>query len=451
MKKFLALILALSLIISLAACGKEDDSEVSIAPPAVQYSEAAAPVEEPAKESADAEDPDEQPDGHSAEITTPADHVEEVTAQDSLDETVAETESDNAVVSATAEAPEIVPDNSTFEVHYIDVGQADAALVMCDGKSMLIDGGNSEDSRLIYSYLKNRNVKHLDYIIATHAHEDHVGGLSGALNYATAGTAYSPVTSYESKAFSSFVKYLNNQGKSITVPSARHSFKLGSADVTILAPVKSYDDPNNTSIVLRIKYGETSFLFTGDAEREAEQDILDKKYNLASTVLKVGHHGSDTSTTYPFLREIMPKYAVISVGNGNSYGHPTDATLSRLRDADVKVFRTDMQGTVICKSDGKTVSFAVEKNPDADTLSATVKPKQATSATPQPAPKATSPEPAKKSGTDYVLNISPSSMKFHYPSCKSVAKMKESNKEYFTGTREAVIARGFSPCGNCHP
>lgn len=314
-------------------------------------------------------------------VTVPDEQTEEEQPQEEPEET-AHTEETQPPVE------EPIPENSTFEVHFIDVGQADAALVMCDGKTMLIDGGNSEDSSLIYSYLNKRNISHLDYIVATHGHEDHVGGLAGALNYATVGTAYSPVTNYDSKAFSSFVKYLGETD--ITVPSAGNSFKLGSADVKILAPVKSYDDPNNTSIVLRIEYGDTSFLFTGDAERESEQDILDAGYNLKSTVLKVGHHGADTSTTYHFLREIMPEYAVISVGNSNSYGHPTEDTLSRLRDADVKVFRTDMQGTIICTSDGKTVSFSVEKNKDADTLAAQkpqeVKPTAQAPVTPKPTP-----------------------------------------------------------------
>lgn len=260
------------------------------------------------------------------------------------------------------------PIDSTFEIHFIDVGQADAALVLCDGEAMLIDGGNSADSSLIYSYLKKHGVKHLDYIVATHAHEDHVGGLAGALNYATVGTAFCSVTSSDSDTFRDFVKYLGKQGVSITVPDAGDIFKLGSSTVQILAPIKNSDAPNNMSIVLRIVYGDTSFLFTGDAEREEEQDILNAGYSLESTVLKVGHHGSNTSTTYPFLREIMPEYAVISAGENNSYGHPTEDTLSRLRDAVVTVFRTDMQGHIICTSDGKDVSFTVERNKNIDTF-----------------------------------------------------------------------------------
>lgn len=349
---------------------------------------------------------------------------------------------------ADTPSPEI-PDNSSFEVHYIDVGQADAALVLCDGQAMLIDGGNAEDSNLIYSYLKKLSLDHLEYIVCTHAHEDHVGGLAGALNYATVNIAYCPVTSYDSRAFNSFVTYLDKQGVSITVPTAGDSFSLGSATVHVLGPISvDEDEPNNTSIVLRIVYGETSFLFTGDAEREEEQEILDAGYTLESTVLKVGHHGSANSTTYPFLREIMPKYAVISVGAGNSYGHPTEEALSRLRDADVKVYRTDMQGDVICSSDGQNVSFSVERNEDADTLSS-IGPnstQQGNLPTVTESPEGSGQTPA---GTDYVLNTN--THKFHYPSCSSVSQMSEKNKQYFTGTRDEVIAMGYDSCGRCNP
>jgi competence protein ComEC len=237
-------------------------------------------------------------------------------------------------------------------VYFIDVGQADAALVLTGGAAMLIDGGNVADSDLIYTFLKNHGVSHLDYIVGTHAHEDHIGGLAGALNYASVDTALCPVTEFSGNAFRNFVNYLGEQGKGITVPSHGDTFDLGNAEFTILGPINPSDEPNNTSIVLKLTYGEVSFLFTGDAERAEETDILEAEYDLSATVLKVGHHGSETATSYPFLREIMPEYAVISCGKNNSYGHPDEATLSRLRDADVKVFRTDMQGTIAATSDG---------------------------------------------------------------------------------------------------
>ena len=203
---------------------------------------------------------------------------------------------------------------SSFSIHYIDIGQGDCALVLCDDQAMLIDGGEASQSSKVYAYLKEHGVDHLNYMIASHAHADHVGGLSGALNYATVDVALCPVLEYDTKTFRSFDKYLGRQNIVITIPRPGDSFALGSATVQILAPLRDYEDPNDTSIVMKVIYGETSFLFTGDATRIVEADILDAGYDLSATVLKVGHHGSDTSTSYPFLREIMPKYAIISVG-----------------------------------------------------------------------------------------------------------------------------------------
>jgi competence protein ComEC len=267
--------------------------------------------------------------------------------------------------SKPSESP--VPEGSSFAVHFIDVGQADAALVLCDGKAMLIDGGNKADSNLIYTYLKKHNITHLDYIIGTHGHEDHIGGIPGALQFATAGVVYCSVTSYNSKAFDNFKNAVKNRGLSITVPTVGTTFNLGSATCTILA-VNTPDakgnkpDANNSSIVMRIVYGNTSFLFTGDAEEQVEKAILNSGANIKSDVLKVGHHGSDTSTGYLWLRTIDPQYAVIPVGSGNPYNHPTEAVLSRLRDADVTTFRTDKQGDILCVSDGTNLTFTPSRN-----------------------------------------------------------------------------------------
>ena len=252
-----------------------------------------------------------------------------------------------------------------FKVYFIDVGQADAALIICDGKTMLIDGGNSADSNLMYSFLQKKGITKLDYVIATHAHEDHVGGLAGALNYAKVDKVYCSTTSYNTAAFKNFANAVKNQGKTITVPSVGTQFSLGSASCTVLA-VNTTSDVNNTSIVLRIVYGNTSFLFTGDAEKEVEQSMISRGVELQSTVLKVGHHGSYTSSSYQFLRAVKAQYGVISCGQGNEYGHPHDQVLSRLQDADVTLFRTDLQGDIMCTSDGNTVTFTVTRNPNAN-------------------------------------------------------------------------------------
>ncbi len=258
--------------------------------------------------------------------------------------------------------------DSTFEVHFIDVGQADAALILSDNESMLIDGGNPGDSNLIAAYLKKHNIGHLNYIVCTHAHNDHVGGLPGALSVVSVGKVYAPKTESNIEAYHSFKNKVAAQGLTIENPSSGDQFIFGSSTVLFLGPVhEDVSDTNNTSIILKITYGETSFLFTGDAAREEEQSVLEQNYDLSATVLKVGHHGSKESTTYPFLREIMPEYAIISVGK-NGYGHPTEEVLSRLRDADVKVYRTDIQGDIIVSSNGKTVNIKTKRNKNIDSV-----------------------------------------------------------------------------------
>ena len=325
-----------------------------------------------------------------------------------------------------------LPEASKLAVHFIDVGQADAILVVCDSKTMLIDGGNVADSNLIYTYLQKNGIKHLDYVVSTHAHEDHVGGLSGALSYATVGTAYSPVLSYSTKAFSSFVKKVEEQGKRLTVPKVGSSFALGAATVSVLGPVKEYEDPNNTSIVLRLVYGEISFLFVGDMERDAETDLILSGVNLSSTVLKVGHHGSSTSSSYRFLREVAPTYGVISVGTDNDYGHPHEEVLSRYRDADVKLYRTDLQGDIIFSSnDGKNLTVQTAKNGNAVT---------------NPTEGEGSGSGSSETEYSYIGNLN--SKVYHRNSCLSLPS--EINRIYFITKDEAVNA-GYRACSRCNP
>ena len=261
------------------------------------------------------------------------------------------------LLSGGSKAEPLQTGGEELRVLFIDVGQADSALLTCGDESLLIDGGNVDDSSTVYTVLKKNGVTHLDYVVCTHAHEDHVGGLSGALEACTAGTVYCPVTDYDSKAFRNFSDRVAEQNCELTVPKAGETFALGGAEVEFLACDPEAEDTNNTSIVLRVSYGATSFLFMADAETPVEQALLDAGTDLSATVLKVGHHGSSTSTSYRFLNEVMPRYAVISVGKDNSYGHPHEKILSRLEDADARILRTDELGDILFVSDGKTVSL----------------------------------------------------------------------------------------------
>jgi len=348
----------------------------------------------------------------------------------------------------TAYAKSITDSQSPFWIKYIDVGQGDSALIQCDGHYMLIDGGPSSASSVVYTILKNGKIKNIDYMIATHPDADHIGGLSGALNYSNVGVCYSPVLAHDTKTFGSLVKYLNKQGISLTVPAKGTSFSLGGAKVELLGPVSDYADSNNSSIVAKVTYGSNKFLFTGDAEMEEESALISAKKDLSCDVLKVGHHGSKGSTGEAFLKKAKPKYAVISVGSDNSYGHPTAETLSRLSNAKVEIFRTDLQGDVVCSSDGNSISFATEKKAAADVL--WIPGSDSTATETQNGTVVAAPEKAEiPDGTTFVLNTN--TKKFHMTTCSSVHEMKASNRSYTTESAEALVASGYKPCGKCKP
>ena len=318
----------------------------------------------------------------------------------------------------TVEAP--------FEMHFIDVGQALSVLVECDGQYMLYDGGNVDDGSLIVSYLQSQGVEQLEYVFCSHAHEDHVGGLAAALAYFPAYHVYSPVTEASTKCFKDFVKYTQQQGLQVEVPAVGTTWPLGGATVTMVGPVAQYSDTNDTSIVLRIEYGSTSFLLTGDMEKTAETDLVNSGVNLRADVLQVGHHGSSTSTGYLFLNSVLPEMAVISCGVNNKYGHPHEETLSILRDAGVNVYRTDLQGTITIGSDGQNYTVGTEHFAEDAQLNPT---DPAASSTAQQA---------------YIGNVN--SKKFHLPSCSNLPA--EKNQILFSSYDEAVEA-GYTPCSSC--
>ena len=243
-------------------------------------------------------------------------------------------------------------------VHFIDVGQADCALLECGGMYALIDGGNAADGKIVVDYLQKQGVERLNLMVATHPHEDHIGGLPAVLDAFDVVNVWSSEIPFSNSIVSAFTIGTKSHGITMQYPKVGDTFYLGGATITMLGPVKrGYEDDNNLSLVLLVQYGDTRFLFTGDMESDAEKDLIDSGADVKADVLKVGHHGSYSSTSYVFLREVAPTYAVISVGRNNDYGHPHDAPVSRLQDADVTIYRTDRMYTVVAASDGKNISF----------------------------------------------------------------------------------------------
>ena len=249
--------------------------------------------------------------------------------------------------------------NYDFMIHYIDVGQGDSALVQSNNKNLLIDSGPPESSDSLVKYLKSFGVKKLDFVIATHPHADHIGGMQSILKEFNVSYFCAPKVTENTDIFKNMIKALKEENTSINTLSYSnyHPIDLGeNTKVEIYSPLnEEYDNINNYSPLLRISYGETSFLFTGDAEADVEMEVLKLNKDLKSDVLKVGHHGSITSTTDSFIKEVSPSIAIISSSLDNSYGHPSPQILNKLLDNKIKIFRTDEDGTIILSSDGKSI------------------------------------------------------------------------------------------------
>lgn len=255
-----------------------------------------------------------------------------------------------------------VTDPNYLTVHYIDVGQADAILVACGGEYMLIDAGEDDGDDRVIHYLTDLGIDEIDLVVATHAHSDHIGEMGDVLNAIPAVEVWYPEYRHGTKTEQRFLTAVDGCGANLYEPELGDTYDLGGATVTVLGPVKEYDDPNDMSIVVLVQFGDDRFLFTGDMENtdSAENDLVAYwgEEALRADVLKVGHHGARTSTSYHFLRSVSPSYAVISVGEGNTYGHPTSETLNILGQAEVYVYRTDTMGTVVAVSDGQDIEFS---------------------------------------------------------------------------------------------
>jgi len=245
-----------------------------------------------------------------------------------------------------------------LKIHFIDVGQADSILIQRDEQAMLIDAGNNGDAKKVVEYIKSQNIEDLDYVVGTHPHEDHIGGLDAVIENFDIGVIYMPKAMSTTKTFEDVLNAIAKKGMKVTTLIPGTKVEFGEASFTILAPNSdNYKEVNNYSIVIKLDHGNNSFLFTGDAEDVSEKEMMEKGFDLSADVLKVGHHGSSSSTTEEFLVKVNPKYAVICVGKDNKYGHPHKETLDLLNKKGIKIYRTDKSGTIIAISDGESITF----------------------------------------------------------------------------------------------
>lgn len=253
---------------------------------------------------------------------------------------------------------------SEVSVHFIDVGQGDCILILSGEKSVLIDAGDVDEASKVVAYLKAQNINKIDYIIATHPHSDHIGGLPEVIKAFEVGKIYmakvpdniTPTT----VVYENLLKAIKNKYLKISSPDFGEILDLGDSRLELFPPKTEYDNLNNCSIVSKLTHGKNTYLFTGDAEKEVEQDLIKSKIDLNSKVLKVGHHGSNTSSTKDFLKEVNPQICVICCGVDNSYNHPNAKIVKRLNDYTESIFRTDMLGTIVIESDGENLKYKYE-------------------------------------------------------------------------------------------
>lgn len=251
--------------------------------------------------------------------------------------------------------------DGTMQVHFIDVGQGDSALIVTpDGEYILIDAGTNSSESDLKRYLDSQEIDVIEYAVMTHPHEDHIGGADMIINTYNVKNVIMPDATTTTVTFERMLQAIEQNDVNVIIPNVGDVYTLGDVSFKVLAPVKDkYNNLNDYSVVIRVDYGGTSFMFTGDAEKASEKDMLNeyKSSEFKCDILKVGHHGSNTSTSTEFLNAVNPDIAVISCGTGNTYGHPHGETINSLGD-DIKVYRIDKSGTVVFKANGMSVAVA---------------------------------------------------------------------------------------------
>ncbi len=326
-----------------------------------------------------------------------------------------------------------VTKGTDLKVHFINAGQGDSTLIESAGYYMLVDAGERDQGETVINYLKSQGVTKLDYVIGTHPHSDHIGGLEAVIKAFPADTIIMPNKEHTTKTYENLLDTIIEKDLKLTLPKPGDQYTIGNAAFTIIAPNRDYENNlNNWSVGIRLSYGDRSFILCGDAEKEAEADICANGLTISGDVLKVSHHGSSTSSSEQFMDQVNPQYAVISCGRNNDYGHPHKEVMELLNARGVKVYRTDQLGTIVAVTDGTSLTFMDSKGAVKE-YGDTIKADESQEAALQV----------------YILNTN--TKKFHKPDCQSVKTMKETNKEEYSGSREELIQSGYTPCQSCKP
>lgn len=314
------------------------------------------------------------------------------------------------------------PALADIDIHFLDVGDADAAIVVCDGEVLVIDAGETEHSQFIHSYLrKTLNVDSVKCVVITHPHDDHIGGIPAVLSACKVDMLLSPVVYYPGTPFETVVRLAEEQQLQITVAGCGDEFQIGSAKCRVVSPIRTSTNINDLSIVILIEYGNTRFLFTGDMERTAEEILVNSWEDIQADVLKVAHHGRDTSSMHTFLRIVNADYYVVSGGEKLAR-----SVFDRLNASNGTVFTTQEKGTTICHSDGNTISFTFTKTSTKTNWA------------------------GNEDNAELYFVGNSKSKKYHCSWCNSVAAMSEKNKVIFE-TKQEAIDHGYVGCANCRP
>lgn len=353
-----------------------------------------------------------------------------------------------------------------LEVHFIDVGQGDATLLIQGGHAMLIDAGGNDKGTAVQYYLMQQDITKLDYLIGTHPDEDHIGGLDVVLYKFDVDRVFMPAVSKDTKTYRDVLDTAKAKNMQIYVPEKGDSYQLGDASFTVLSDEeKEYSDINDASICIRLVFGDNSFLFCGDAGEEAEVDLLKSGAELESDIYKASHHGSATSGSAEFLEAVSPRVAVISCGKNNSYGHPDPDTVQRLLHLGADVYRTDEQGTIKAVSDGNSITWSAGGRTEPEQKSGSQQDtggeetetdgEQRMDAGREEAEPDKEAQAEAAGGEDsrtyggYILNTG--TKKYHLPQCGSVARMNEENREETDLSKEELEQEGYTPCKICNP